>query len=524
MKPRFFLSLFVITFSLTFFIIPRANAQGGGDTRRRTVAITYFRDPVEVIFSGTTLRPVAKGKATVERWRKRNSSEIEITIENLIPAYNYGGDYTTYVLWAITPTGQVDNLGEFRLSGSTAKLKTSTPHQTFALIVTAEPHYLVRLPSKMVVLENLAPTSKNVQIQASELYFTGDSGKYYTDNTAPAVAERDYNKTPPELLQARRALQITRLADGEKYAPEDFSQASKSLDQAEAAFRKGANVHEVGRLARESISYSVRARDISEERALAAERRADIARRDAELRQASESASDLQGKLSDTETRLRASEIARANTEDQLSRAVREAADARAENRSLKSDNDRLQSEVDRLTRELASARGMIDRLQNQYESTSLKVEEMERVDRERREFEARRRDFIELQAALAKIVTVKPVGNSFVVVLPDNLFVPNQAALHVRAKARMDALGQAIAAHQGVKFTIEGHSDARQSAEGFALGRAQSVADYIAAYGVPKDSFAVESRGATVPVAKGRTAAARAQNRRIEIVFVAPQ
>src|SRR5690242_5828770 len=109
--------LFVLTTFQSF-----VKAQGGGDSRRRTIAVTYLKDPVKVILAGTTLRPNARGEATVERWRKRNESEIDLTIENMIPAYNYGGDFTTYVLWAITPAGQVDNLGEFRLSGGSARL------------------------------------------------------------------------------------------------------------------------------------------------------------------------------------------------------------------------------------------------------------------------------------------------------------------------------------------------------------------------------------------------------------------
>src|SRR6185295_3097765 len=162
-NSRFFL-ISVRAFAAVLLVSTFAFAQG--DVRRRTVAITYLRDPVEVSLAGTTQRPTAKGKATVERWRKRNTSEIDISIENMIPAYNFGADYTTYVLWAITPAGQVDNLGEFRLSGGSARLKTATAYQTFAMIVTAEPHYLVRLPSKLVILENLAPSSTKVQIQA----------------------------------------------------------------------------------------------------------------------------------------------------------------------------------------------------------------------------------------------------------------------------------------------------------------------------------------------------------------------
>ena len=118
------LVLFSITLIISFGLAAIAHAQG--DVRRRTIAITYFKDPVTVRLAGTTLRPTARGEATVERWRKRNESEIDITIENMIPAFNYGGDYTTYVLWAITPAGQIDNLGEFRLSGGTARLKAAT--------------------------------------------------------------------------------------------------------------------------------------------------------------------------------------------------------------------------------------------------------------------------------------------------------------------------------------------------------------------------------------------------------------
>ena len=449
----------------------------------------------------------------------------------MIPAFNYGADYNTYVLWAITPAGQVDNLGEFRLSGGSARLKTATAYQEFAMIVTAEPHYLVRLPSQKIVLENLAPTSKNVEVKATEIFFTGDSGKYYTDTGVPAMAERDYNKTPMELLQARRAVQIARLADGERYAPSDYNSSVRSLEEAEAAFRRGASVHEVGRIARESISFAVRARDISEERALAAERRAEIARRDEEVRRATETASDLNSRLSDTETRLRASEIARTNVEEQLARALRESADARAENRSLRGENNRLRDDLDRATRELADARNQISSLQSQYSSTTAKlvetssrIEAMERAEREKREAEARRRSFADLQTAVGRIVTVKPTPNGFVALLPDSFFVTNQTSLALKVKAKMDSLGQTLAAYPDVLFTIEGHSDTRAAADSFALGRAQAVADYIAAYGVARTSFKVESRGAMMPASTGRTAAARAANRRVEIVFIAPE
>ncbi|HKQ04788.1 MAG TPA: OmpA family protein [Blastocatellia bacterium] len=517
----------LIAFSLSISIIGQAQ----GDLRRRTIAITYFKDPVTVRFAGTTLRPTAHGEATVERWRKRNESEIDITIENMIPAFNYGADYTTYVLWAITPAGQIDNLGEFRLSGSSARLKAATPYQTFAMIITAEPHYLVKLPSRQVVLENLAPSTAKVQVQTSEVYFTGDAGNFYKDNTVPEVAERAYNKTPVELLQARRAVQIARLADAERYAPEDFNQAVNLLGQAEDLYRRGANVHETGRVSRDSISLAERAREVSEERAVAAERRAEIARRDAEVRKATATATDLGERLSDTEARLKAAELARTDIGNQLDRAMRDGAEARAENRQLRSENDRLRAEVDRLTQSLNDSQAKIQELQSQNSAASAKLNEntsrldaIEHAERERRTVEARRRSFEELRASVGGILTIKPNANGFVAVIPDTLFITNQPTLHLRAKAKMEALGQALAAHKEIAvFTIEGHADQRANADEFAMARAQAVADYLAAFGLPSANYKVESRGATMPVSTQRTLAARAANRRVELVFVSP-
>jgi outer membrane protein OmpA-like peptidoglycan-associated protein len=521
-----------VTFLLIFIsLLAETSFAQGADVRRRTIAITYLRDPVKVQLAGTTLRANAKGEATVERWRKRNESEIDITIENMIPAFNYGGDFTTYVLWAITPAGQVDNLGEFRLSGGTARLKAATPHQTFALLVTAEPHYLVKLPSRMVVLENLAPVSKNVQVHSAQIFFVGDSGKYYTDTTTPQVVERDFYKIPPELLQARRAVQIARLADSERHAPNDYASASNALQHAEAAYRRGANVHEIGRISRESITFAVRARDIAEERAIAAERRSEIARRDADVRRATEEAGELGEKLSDTETRLKASEIALNNANDQLERSLREAADLRSENRTLKSDNDRLKSEMERLSQELASARTQISDLESRYTNANAKItetnnrlEEIEKAERDRQQLETRRQNFNALQSELGRIVTVKPNGDGFVAVLGDAFFLPNQTVLSSRMKAKMDALAQALSSYNDQSFVIEGHSDTRSNADSFALGRAQSVADYITALGVRSDNFTVESRGTSKPASSKRTVAARALNRRVEIVFVSPK
>src|SRR5919205_2914595 len=125
---------------------PAAFAQA--DSRRETVAVSYpLEKTVSVKFRGTTRLPRLSGSAKVRRSGRRNT-RVELEIENLPRAFELGSIYTTYVLWAISPEGRADNLGEIKRSGSQfidTKLDVTTPLETFALIVTAEPHYLVRM-------------------------------------------------------------------------------------------------------------------------------------------------------------------------------------------------------------------------------------------------------------------------------------------------------------------------------------------------------------------------------------------
>src|SRR5260221_14510872 len=146
---------------LVAFILAFAScAFGQSDVSRQTIAVTYPLDEtIEVKFRGTTLLPRLKGEAKVKRAGRRGT-RVELAIDNLPRANELGGIYTTFILWAISPDGRVDNLGEIKRGGSAyiaSKLDVTTPLQTFALIVTAEPHFLMKVPSRMVVLENIAP-------------------------------------------------------------------------------------------------------------------------------------------------------------------------------------------------------------------------------------------------------------------------------------------------------------------------------------------------------------------------------
>ena len=97
--------------------------------------------------------PEARGEAKVES--KQGVIKIDADMEKLGPATQFGHEYLTYVMWAITPEGRATNVGEVLLnhSGKT-KLDATTELQSFGLIVTAEPYFAVTQPSDVVVMEN----------------------------------------------------------------------------------------------------------------------------------------------------------------------------------------------------------------------------------------------------------------------------------------------------------------------------------------------------------------------------------
>jgi len=238
---------------LVAFILAFAScAFGQSDVSRQTIAVTYPLDEtVTVKFRGTTLLPRLKGEAKVRRAGRRGT-RVELSVENLPRATELGGPYTTYVLWAISPEGRIDNLGEIKRSGSfivDSKLDVTTPLQSFALVLTAEPHFLVRSPSKMVVLENLPPQRPgNSEVATVSVNYLGNSGDYYKDSRIPGIPDADYKKTPVSLLGARQAINLAKYAGAERDAEEELNAAVAQLEEAENAWRLHQDEAEVDRV------------------------------------------------------------------------------------------------------------------------------------------------------------------------------------------------------------------------------------------------------------------------------------
>src|SRR3954447_21122756 len=182
---------------------------------RTTKAINYHHrtGSTPIDFRGTELMPAARGHATVDS--KMGSTKIETRLEKMTPASQYGPEYMTYVLWAITPEGRANNLGELVLRGDHADLLSTTDLQSFGLIVTAEPYFAVTQPSDVVVAENFIRNDTSGTIEQVDANYHLLQRGQYVFNRAQYHPIRINPKGPLQLAQAENAVEIARLAGAE---------------------------------------------------------------------------------------------------------------------------------------------------------------------------------------------------------------------------------------------------------------------------------------------------------------------
>ncbi len=217
---------------------PAVTANSSG-TSHTTKAVNYRHasGSVKIAFQATDLLKGALGEAKVES--KNNRMEIEAKFERMDDATKFGLQYLTYVLWAISPEGRAENLGEIILKDGAAELKAGTEMQTFGMIVTAEPYFAVTQPGDMVVLENNPlGASGNVENIDATFELLG-RGVYSSSNTKieGAIFGIDRN-TPLELFEARNAVRIAGNAGADKYSAAAWAKAQQELGSAEDAYRQ----------------------------------------------------------------------------------------------------------------------------------------------------------------------------------------------------------------------------------------------------------------------------------------------
>ncbi len=250
---------------------------------RTILAINYQnRTKTEIGFQGSPLLPLAKGEGDVES--KNGRIAVDAKFDNLEPPQKFGAEYLTYVLWAITPEGKANNLGELLLDGKKSKLQATTTLQTFGLIVTAEPYYAVSDPSDAVVLENVVVAGTSGTLQQVNVNYMLFKRGIYSYNVNAATQSYSKSKVPLEVEEARNAVEIAKNSGAQQYAPDVLSKAEQSLTSAEAMLKKGdrrvivQNSRDAVQNAAAAVQMTMQRKDEeqqAQERAAAARRTAD---------------------------------------------------------------------------------------------------------------------------------------------------------------------------------------------------------------------------------------------------------
>jgi outer membrane protein OmpA-like peptidoglycan-associated protein len=486
-----------------------------GDVARQTTAITYPLDErVTVQFRGTTRFPRMKGDAKVQR-TGRSGTRIELNVEKMPRPFELGPGYATYVVWAISPEGQIDNLGEIKRSGFSlidSKINVTTTFQTFALIITAEPHFLVTRPSQVIMMENLAPVAsrgRRVATVAAVQYF-GNSSDYFRDPRTPEIAEADYSRTPPAILQAKQAVGLARFAGADRDATEELAEAETLLQNAENAWRAGRDNDTIDIAARRSISAAVRAESLAFERKAARDKRNEQLRNDAEIRTAENRIQSAQNEVSD----LRA-ELARETRNREL--AERDSLNFSNQVKDLRAENGRLREELGRAKVEIETANARAAAVEREKNTVQ------EERDREANIARIRAAE-TELMAALRNYGTVAKTDRGITLTMAESIWSgPRAPALTAAANGRITALGALLADHRDYRITVESHTD--NTGEPTAIQaltdrRAYIVAEKFAENGVEEGRIMARGLGATLPVAPNTTNANKAKNRRVQVTL----
>lgn len=468
-------------------------------TSRSVRAVNYHnrQGTTHIDFRGTSLMPEARGEASVSA--NTGATKMSLKFEHLSNPAQFGSEYLTYVLWAITPEGRAQRLGEVTLkdpNSRSADLVATTDLQSFGMIVTAEPYFSVSQPSDVVVMENFLrhDTSGTLEIVDAK-YELLRRGQYTMNISGRALAPitSDLN-VPLQLREAREAIAIAKAQGADTFAPDVMAKVKVNMQNAEGYYVSH-NEKELNTVAREATQESEDARRISivKERE-AAEQAA--ARREEDAQKQAAAAKAEAGQQAALRAQADAERLS-------AERAKREAEVATLQARDAQKDAEAARqaaiAEQQRLANETAAAKAA--RATAEQDAQALR-------DRLRQQLNA--------------ILETRDTARGLIVNLWNVLFDFDQASLKPGAKEKLAKVSGILLAYPTLHMNVEGHTDSVGTDDynlKLSQRRADAVRDYLTANGINPANVQSIGLGKADPVASNDTAAGRQQNRRVEMV-----
>jgi outer membrane protein OmpA-like peptidoglycan-associated protein len=476
----------------------------------RTTQAVNYRDKTgtKIDFQGTPLMSRANGKAEIDA--KGGRIAIKAEFEHLEPAASFGSAYLTYVLWAVSPEGKADNLGELVMDGHKSKLAVTTNLQTFAMIVTAEPYFAVTFPSEVVVIENVVRGDTKGSVSTVDAKFDLlQRGTY--DNMKLETYTTDSN-VPLYLYEARNALRIAKAQGASRYAVESWEKAQAALNRAED-YQLRKQHKSVATAARDAVQAAEDARNIAvkrqEEERISAQRSAAAA---ATARARSDQEEEAHRRAEAERQQLQA-EVAAA-------REAKARAESDAQRQAAMLQEQQAREQATQSAQEAAAAAQRAQEAQAQAQQSQSEAERAQQLaaqsERDKQELRAK------LLLQFNKILETRDTVRGLVVNIGDVLFDTGKYSLRTPAREPLAKLSGIVLAYPGLKLQVEGHTDSTGTPainQKLSEQRAYTVRDYLVQQGVDIGSITGAGFGETMPIAENTTAAGRQKNRRVEII-----
>ena len=459
----------------------------------RAVNYRHRGGSTTVDFKGTSLMPAITGKAKVDG--KEGRLAIDVELNHMDRPAKLGGQYLTYVLWAVTPEGRAMNLGEI-LPGDNGKsrMNVTTDLQAFGLIVTAEPYFSVTHPSNEVVAENIILQNTKGFEETIDAKFDVLEGAQYTVDVPveQLPSQQAQPNVPLDLLEARDAVMIAKAAGAQQYAADSIAKAEDMLQRAEDYYQRKQGRTPIGTAARGATQMAEDARVLTL-------RRKEQEREEAARKAAADAQAKAEADARDAQAR---------SDEDARRRAEAERAQAAA---LAQQQQAQAQAEAAREAAEDADRQKQLAQQQMQ-----LAQQQTQEAIAQKEQMRAR------LLAQLNQVLQTRDTARGLIVSMPDVLFDFNKYTLKPEARERLAKISGIVLAYPDLKLDIEGHTDAIGSDEynqTLSEKRADSVRGYLVSSGVVPDHVTAVGLGKSNPVADNATAEGRKLNRRVDMV-----
>ena len=463
-------------------------------------------------------------------------SQIDARMKNLPPATQFGPEYLTYVMWAITPEGHALNVGEVLLFGDKGKLDGTTSAQWFGLIVTAEPYFAVTEPSDTVVLENAAKQNTSGTIEPADVKYNLLDRGHYRLNASPAETEALplTSNVPLDLNEARNAVRIARWTGAERYAPDTFQRAVQGLENAEGYPNGEAGSKSMGTVAREAVQMAETARVITankiDEKRLAPQRQAGadreakienerpLAPADAAVLTRSAEAAPAAAPPDTAKTGAVQNQAGSTKRENAVQTAAakdeagRLRGDDAAWTAAANAETNRLEKKSDA---QAAGVRNEANRLTS--ENGTPRASASAEPDGAAQELRAR------LLGQFNAILQTRDTARGLIVDTSDVLFETGKYTLRPTAGEMLDKVAGIVSGHPGLRLDVECYTDSTGGDEynqQLSEQRGAAVRDYLTHEGMAASSVAARGFGKTQPLASSDTALGRQENQRVELVI----